>query len=63
MFQIKVPNMSCDHCKMAIQRALAGVSQVEKVEIDLDSKLVTVNGDPDPGTVFSKLRWLVTRRS
>lgn len=55
MIQINVPDMSCDHCKMAIRRALAGVDKIEKVDIDLDSKLVTVTGDPDPSTVLQQI--------
>ncbi|HFE63282.1 MAG TPA: copper chaperone [Caldithrix sp.] len=55
MFRIKVPDMSCDNCKMAITRALAGVDQIEKLEIDLDSKLVTVTGSLDLSTVLQQI--------
>jgi copper chaperone len=39
-----VPDMSCDHCKSAVTRELLDVGGVEAVEVDLDSKLVTVRG-------------------
>jgi len=40
---------------MAITRALAGVDQIEKLEIDLDSKLVTVTGSLDLSTVLQQI--------
>jgi copper chaperone len=41
----RVPGMSCAHCKSAVEEELTGVAGVEQVEVDLDSKLVTVRGD------------------
>jgi copper chaperone len=40
-----VPGMHCVHCKAAIMRELEGVSGVQTVEVDLETKLVTVGGD------------------
>ena len=39
-----VPGMSCGHCKAAVEQELRGVAGVETVEVDLDTKLVTVGG-------------------
>jgi copper chaperone CopZ len=39
-----VPGMHCDHCQAAVTAELEGVAGVESVEVDLDSKLVTVTG-------------------
>lgn len=39
-----VPGMHCAHCKQAVSDELAGVSGVEAVEVDLESKIVTVRG-------------------
>ena len=39
-----VPGMSCGHCKAAVERQLEGVSGVESVVVDLDSKRVAVTG-------------------
>lgn len=39
-----VPDMSCGHCKQAVSSELAGVAGVETVDVDLDTKLVTVRG-------------------
>lgn len=39
-----VPAMSCGHCKQAVSAELAAVAGVESVDVDLDTKLVTVRG-------------------
>ncbi|MDA8309640.1 MAG: heavy-metal-associated domain-containing protein [Actinomycetota bacterium] len=40
----KVPAMTCNHCKLAVATALSAVQGVGEVEVDLDTKLVTVAG-------------------
>jgi copper chaperone len=40
----RVPGMSCGHCKSAVEAEVRTVAGVESVEVDLDSKLVTVRG-------------------
>jgi copper chaperone len=40
-----VPGMYCGHCQAAVTEELECVPGVESVEVDLDSKLVTVSGD------------------
>jgi copper chaperone CopZ len=45
-----VPDMSCDHCVVAITEEVGKVDGVEGVAVDLDAKLVQVRGagiDPD----------------
>jgi copper chaperone len=39
-----VPGMHCGHCKAAVSRELEAVTGVERVEVDLETKLVTVRG-------------------
>ncbi len=39
-----VPAMHCDHCKAAVTEELSAVHRVEHVDVDLQSKLVTVTG-------------------
>lgn len=39
-----VPGMHCGHCKQAVSEELVAVSGVETVDVDLDSKVVTVRG-------------------
>jgi copper chaperone len=40
-----VPGMHCDHCKSAVAGELEGLVGVERVDVDLDTKLVAVHGD------------------
>jgi copper chaperone CopZ len=37
--------MHCDHCKAAVSRELVVVTGVEGVDVDLETKLVTVRGE------------------
>jgi copper chaperone len=39
-----VEGMSCSHCKVAITDEVSRVSDVESVDVDLDTKLVRVRG-------------------
>ena len=40
-----VPGISCGHCQAAITREVSAVVGVAAVDVDLDSKLVTVRGE------------------
>ena len=40
-----VPGMTCGHCKEAVSREMGAVAGVVSVDVDLDSKLVTVTGE------------------
>jgi copper chaperone len=40
-----VPGMHCGYCEAAVTRELEGVNGVRTVEVDLETKLVTVGGD------------------
>jgi len=39
-----VPGMSCAHCEHAVSTELQTVEGVESVDVDLETKLVTVRG-------------------
>ena len=39
-----VPGIHCGHCKAAVTGELESVAGVESIDVDLDSKVVTVNG-------------------
>ncbi|MEL6890167.1 MAG: cation transporter [Actinomycetota bacterium] len=41
---LNVPEMTCDHCKAAIESEVTSVDGVERVDVDLDAKIVTVAG-------------------
>lgn len=41
---ISVPSMSCEHCKHSVSSVLEQVSGVDSVDVDLETKLVTIRG-------------------
>ena len=41
-----VPGVSCAHCRRAIEDEVSQVHGVEAVNVDLDTKTVTVSGEP-----------------
>jgi copper chaperone len=41
---LTVPGMTCGHCEAAIKRRSARSAGVTAVEVDLETKLVTVSG-------------------
>jgi len=40
-----VPGMHCGHCERAVADEVSAVPGVESVEVQLDTKLVTVTGE------------------
>ncbi|HEX2264664.1 MAG TPA: heavy-metal-associated domain-containing protein [Solirubrobacterales bacterium] len=42
---LKVPDMSCGHCVSSVSDAVRGLPGVTEVDVDLESKLVEVDGD------------------
>ncbi|HEY8910840.1 MAG TPA: cation transporter [Desulfosporosinus sp.] len=43
----KVDGMTCNHCKMRVEKALKAVSGVESVEANVEGKEVVVMGEAD----------------
>ena len=39
-----VPDISCDHCKAAIESSVGEVGGVDMVSVDIDTKTVSVSG-------------------
>ncbi len=39
-----VPEISCGHCKSTIEGAVQGLAGVSRVEVDIETKTVTVDG-------------------
>ncbi|MCL4367981.1 MAG: heavy-metal-associated domain-containing protein [Actinobacteria bacterium] len=42
-----VPDVSCNHCKMNIERALGGLTGVFEAEVDVPAKTVAVAFDDE----------------
>jgi copper chaperone len=43
---LNVEGMSCNHCKMAVEKALKTLDGVEDASVDLGAKTVTVEFNP-----------------
>lgn len=43
---ISVEGMSCNHCKMSVEKALKTLNGVENATVDLAAKTVAVDFDP-----------------
>ena len=50
-----VDDMSCDHCKARITKAVENIEGVKKIKIDLKKKTVLVSGSVEPATVQSAI--------
>jgi copper chaperone len=54
MIKLKIEGMTCGHCVMSVQKALASVPGVEgAVEVDLKSGSAQVGGHPDPAGLIA----------
>lgn len=47
---LSVPEIHCDHCKMSIEGAVAGIPGVQRATVDIDKATVSVAFD-DPATM------------
>ena len=54
--KISVPDMSCMHCKMALEASLGQVAGIVEISVDFPSKTVSVEGDVSWETVASAIR-------
>ena len=50
-YVLDVPDISCNHCKMAIEAALRGLAGVIAVEVEVPDKTVSVRFDADELTL------------
>ncbi|MFN3369384.1 MAG: heavy-metal-associated domain-containing protein [Thermus sp.] len=48
MLKLKVEGMTCNHCVMAVKKALMRVPGVEKAEVSLERAEALVEGKVDP---------------
>ena len=56
--KIKINGMSCNHCKMAVEKALAQVKGIESFAVNLEKGEAIIAGDPDPNIVVSEINKL-----
>jgi copper chaperone len=52
---LTVPDISCAHCKSAIETAVGAVAGVTEVTVDVAAKTVTVDGDAPRDTLVAAI--------
>ena len=55
MKEYKIKGMMCNHCKAAVERGLASVEGVEKVEVDLAKGVAYVPGNVAEDVIKAKV--------
>ena len=53
---IRVPDMTCDHCRMTIEKALRGVEGVSEVQITLPEHRVEVSGKSEVHRIIQAIQ-------
>lgn len=56
--ELHVPDISCGHCKMRIEKAVGVLPGVEAVEVNVERKTVHVKGDVQRAVVERVIREL-----
>ena len=51
-----VPDISCGHCKQAIETEVSAVAGVTSVVADVDTRMVTVEGEASESDVTAAIR-------
>jgi len=41
--KFKVPEISCGHCKQTIESAIGSLEYIQKVNVDIESKIVSID--------------------
>ena len=55
-YQLMVPDITCKHCKMTIENRLGQLPGVAQVLVDLDHKMVGVEGEVSVEAVEQGIR-------
>jgi len=53
---IKVPDMTCDHCKMTIEKVLRDVSGVSEVQVTLQEHRVRISGNAEINRIINAIQ-------
>ena len=48
---IRIDGMSCNHCKMSVEKALNGLDGITSAEVNLDEKNASITATVDPATL------------
>lgn len=53
--EIKISDMTCQHCVSAVTKAITAVPGVKTVTVDLRTGLARVNGEPDANQLIAAI--------
>ncbi|WP_457648741.1 heavy-metal-associated domain-containing protein [Profundibacter sp.] len=56
MTKLNTPDMSCGHCKAAVEKAVASVDPSARVAVDLDTRTVDIDSRADLGAILAVLK-------
>ena len=56
MTKLNVPEMSCGHCKVAIEKAVAGVDADARVSVDLENRTVSIESSIADAALIDALK-------
>ena len=56
MTKLNVPEMSCGHCKAAIEKAVAGVDADARVNVDLENRTVSIESSIADAALIDALK-------
>ena len=52
---IKIEGMSCDHCKMSVERTLSQIEGINSFSVSLEKGEAEISGNPDINEVISEI--------
>ncbi len=56
MTKLNIPDMTCGHCKAAVEKAVASVDADAKVAVDLDTRTVEIDSSADLAAIMAALK-------
>lgn len=56
MTKLNVPEMSCGHCKTAIEKAVAGVDAGARVSVNLENRTVSIESELADAALIGALK-------
>jgi len=56
MTKLNVPEMSCGHCKVAVEKAVADVDSAASVDVDLESRTVSIQSSVTDAALIAALK-------
>ena len=56
--KVKIDGMSCNQCKMAIEKTFSKISGIKTYEVDLEKGEANITGNPDMNLVINEINKL-----